>query len=665
MYIDEIFIENYGCINSLIIKPELNLRDQPKPIVLVGKNGSGKTLLLSNIVDSIIEFKRDKYTELKEVSQDKYYKLGSKTYIKNGSNYAYTRICYKNNGKYYSYTDCMTINHDDFKTKQYDQLRHTDLEIELNRFKETGFYKKVSPSFEKEFDSNILMYFPVHRYYEPAWLTQNVTISFEKENNYVGKSSKNTIKTNVLNEIESWILDIVLDRLLYEGDNQITNNLYLKNENGEYIPCQSPIHMGYQGKNSTILKLLNQIISTIYRNKDDKIENARIGVSNKERGRKISVLIKFTNSSEEIEIAPTFNHLSSGEALLLSIFGSLLKDFDSINRDGTTDLEQVKGIVIIDEIDLNLHINYAKNVLPNLMKLFPNVQFIVTSHSPFFLLGMKESYKEDYQLINLPSGECIVENDFSEIVSAYNIFTKGFDELNANLKKLENKVIEDTKPLIITEGKTDWKHFKSALQYFKNLGEYVDLDISFWEYEDEIEMSDSELESLLKNISKVKLSRKIIGVFDCDEANGKKYSKESFFDLKNNVYALSIPKPIHRTTHSGISVELLYQDSDICKLDSNNRRLYLTSEFNERGRLISDINISIENTDKVRKYLNINNNKIIDSGVTDGSSNIALTKNDFALNILNKIPPFDEVCFEGFKGVFDKLKEICDLPIDL
>src|SRR5690606_11707208 len=94
----------------------------------------------------------------------------------------------------------------------------------------------------------------------------------------------------------------------------------------------------------------------------------------------------------EIEVAPTFNHLSSGEALLLSIFGALLKDFDSISKNGTNNLDQVKGVVVIDEIDLNLHIDYAKNVLPQLMKLFPNVQFIVTSHSPFFLLGMKETY---------------------------------------------------------------------------------------------------------------------------------------------------------------------------------------------------------------------------------------------------------------------------------
>ncbi|MFD2744109.1 MULTISPECIES: AAA family ATPase [Sphingobacterium] len=662
MHIDEIYIENYGCIEKLHIKPELNEQGHPKPIVLVGKNGSGKTLLLSNIVDSIIEFKRDKYSELQEVSENKFYKIGTQTYIKVGESHSYTRVRYNNGGKKYYYIDCMTQNHTHFKNSIFNSLIHSDLEIDNEKFKENGFYKKAKPSFEKEFDTNILMYFPVHRYYEPAWLNQNIAPSFKKEDNFIEKSNKNVIKTNILNEVESWILDVILDKFLYEQHNQRFSNLFVRNEHGGYTEFTAPIFQDYSGKNTTIQNLINQIISTIYKSKDDNIENARIGISNKDRGRQISILTKFKNGSE-IQVAPTFNHLSSGEALLLSIFCALLKDFDSISKNGTNNLDQVKGVAVIDEIDLNLHIDYAKNVLPQLMKLFPNVQFVVTSHSPFFLLGMKETYGNDYQLINLPTGEDIVENDFSEIVSAYRIFTKGFDELHSSLKSLEQKISVTTKPLIVTEGKTDWKHFKRALQYFQEEGEYTDIDVSFFEYEDEIEMGDSHLESLLKNMSKVEQNKKIIGIFDCDEANGKKYAGLDFKKFKNNVFAFSIPKPSYRSTHTGISVELLYKNVDIQKTDADGRRLYLTSEFNERGRLLSDINISVENTDKVKKYIEVDKNKIIDSGVTDGTNNIALSKNSYALNILNKTAPFDSVDFEGFKGVFDKLKIILDIPL--
>ena len=40
------------------------------------------------------------------------------------------------------------------------------------------------------------------------------------------------------------------------------------------------------------------------------------------------------------------------------------------------------GIVLVDEIDLHLHPDWQRTVLPRLAKAFPNLQFIVTSHSP-------------------------------------------------------------------------------------------------------------------------------------------------------------------------------------------------------------------------------------------------------------------------------------------
>lgn len=40
------------------------------------------------------------------------------------------------------------------------------------------------------------------------------------------------------------------------------------------------------------------------------------------------------------------------------------------------------AIVLIDEIELHLHPSWQQRVLPDLMRVFPNAQFIVTTHSP-------------------------------------------------------------------------------------------------------------------------------------------------------------------------------------------------------------------------------------------------------------------------------------------
>lgn len=43
---------------------------------------------------------------------------------------------------------------------------------------------------------------------------------------------------------------------------------------------------------------------------------------------------------------------------------------------------QTAGIVLIDEVDMHLHPSWQQTVLASLQEAFPNIQFIVTTHSP-------------------------------------------------------------------------------------------------------------------------------------------------------------------------------------------------------------------------------------------------------------------------------------------
>lgn len=55
MYVETIFCENMGPIAKAVIKAGFTPEGNPKPIVLVGKNGSGKSIMLSNVVDALHE----------------------------------------------------------------------------------------------------------------------------------------------------------------------------------------------------------------------------------------------------------------------------------------------------------------------------------------------------------------------------------------------------------------------------------------------------------------------------------------------------------------------------------------------------------------------------------------------------------------------------------
>jgi predicted ATP-binding protein involved in virulence len=45
-------------------------------------------------------------------------------------------------------------------------------------------------------------------------------------------------------------------------------------------------------------------------------------------------------------------------------------------------LDELQGVAMVDDIDLQLHPKWQLNVVPTVAKAFPFVQFILTSHSP-------------------------------------------------------------------------------------------------------------------------------------------------------------------------------------------------------------------------------------------------------------------------------------------
>lgn len=53
--------------------------------------------------------------------------------------------------------------------------------------------------------------------------------------------------------------------------------------------------------------------------------------------------------------------------------------------------EQIKGIVLIDEIDMHLHPKWQWNIINALKNTFENVQFIIATHSPMVISSAKKA----------------------------------------------------------------------------------------------------------------------------------------------------------------------------------------------------------------------------------------------------------------------------------
>ena len=83
-----------------------------------------------------------------------------------------------------------------------------------------------------------------------------------------------------------------------------------------------------------------------------------------------------------------FYSLSSGFAAILDIILDLILRMEAHNHK-TFDFT-LPGIVLIDEIETHLHINLQKSILDLLTTIFPNIQFIITTHSPYILNSVED-----------------------------------------------------------------------------------------------------------------------------------------------------------------------------------------------------------------------------------------------------------------------------------
>ncbi|HCM6055451.1 TPA: AAA family ATPase [Klebsiella aerogenes] len=73
--------------------------------------------------------------------------------------------------------------------------------------------------------------------------------------------------------------------------------------------------------------------------------------------------------------------LSQGEKTILTLVGDLARRLSLLNPELQNPFEG-KGIVLIDEIDLHLHPMWQQKIIERLLTTFPNVQFILSTHSP-------------------------------------------------------------------------------------------------------------------------------------------------------------------------------------------------------------------------------------------------------------------------------------------
>ncbi|NJN78087.1 MAG: AAA family ATPase [Saprospiraceae bacterium] len=137
-------------------------------------------------------------------------------------------------------------------------------------------------------------------------------------------------------------------------------------------------------KFKNLIQMLKQVIPTLHEIEFDA-EN-----------RKIFYYEKNPNNEQEVYEKVRFTELATGIKSIIAMVGDIYLRFSKLIQKGIKTDEyllpkDLYGIVIIDEIDLHLHPKWQKNLPSVLSEVFPNIQFIVSTHSAIPILGAPEN----------------------------------------------------------------------------------------------------------------------------------------------------------------------------------------------------------------------------------------------------------------------------------
>ena len=210
---------------------------------------------------------------------------------------------------------------------------------------------------------------------------------------------------NANKNLKSLNMDINLEEWIIQRAQ--SSNPYQAKEDNRVIEIQ------------TLLLLLNQI--------DHRIDPQFLEISGDNR-----VFIKIENQKREL------SELSSGFSSILKMLQSIIAGYSYFTNE--TQIANVRGVVLIDEIESHLHNQWQVKIIPLLKKLFPNTTFFITTHSSLVISQLKHG--EAYRL-ERNKDDGVVYGKLIEYPSNVSFVDLLHDAFDVNLNQLKRDSLND------------------------------------------------------------------------------------------------------------------------------------------------------------------------------------------------------------------------------
>ena len=512
MYLKEIYLENTGPISKCHVELPFD-GGNPLPTVMVGPNGSGKTIFLSYIVDALIEFGKEAFDDIvpfDSSGRTPYFRFVQPTAIRSGQSFSLSLLHFKANDDNLYYCEKSGV----LDPAIYSPNVKSVFTPVWNWPTEEN-HKNVSvnqKTVEAEMRKGAYAFFPASRREVPDWLNPRSIegdINASASRHFSNQLDKSIWVETCAEENIGWILDVLLDSSI---DVELLWRLQVA-ERGERILPNASLSQIRDIKDRNILR---NAIRNVDRVLEKILQNSTAKLRHTFRNHRLSRLVIELEGGQTI-LNP--NSLSGGQSQLFHLFTTIIRYGESTDINKSIHLRDITGLVIIDEVDVNLHPTLQYDVLPQLIEMFPKIQFIVSSHSPLFLLGMEKRFGSDkVTILELPDGDRINSERYSEFGKAFEYYqsTQSFED------ETKRRFAAGTKPLVLTEGPLDVRYIRRALDVLGKNELLNSLDIEFVGIEDHSGKTrfggDTWLNNF-RNIYEANTSlyhRPILLLYDCD-----------------------------------------------------------------------------------------------------------------------------------------------------
>ncbi|HIF9451507.1 TPA: AAA family ATPase [Photobacterium damselae] len=244
---------------------------------------------------------------------------------------------------------------------------------------------------------NVVLFRPFNRTETPTWEKEYQSDNHDvvaTGDNIVGKRKFPMRVASGIEKTNSYFLDVLLDHLI-----DVTNN---------------------RASPHSLFKHFREILSTI-----EPAANGTFTVHDFPDKR-----ISFPN-------VPELASLSAGQSdWFVTAINTLIQMKELASNTAPELIRNVGGIVFIDEMDMNYHPSFQERVLPWFLDFFPNIQFIITTHSPYLI----RSLGKNSLVVKLPTGE-VLDDDFS-YYDINEVALKVFGQDQGFSPIVQNKLVE-------------------------------------------------------------------------------------------------------------------------------------------------------------------------------------------------------------------------------